>query len=171
MGGGGWGGGGGGARPKPRERETEGRTATNNRPLVATQAGTFTVANLYYAQPILNVISRDFGVSYERAASVATLSQAGYAAGLLFVCPLGDKVRRRPFILGLVWLTATMVCFSAFSPHVLPLLPARPALLTLGPVARAVPSWPSRSSAVLGTSRSPSPGPREVPADSDGSIR
>ncbi|KAI0802708.1 major facilitator superfamily domain-containing protein [Xylaria sp. FL0064] len=69
---------------------------------------TFTVANLYYPQPILNVIAEDFGVSYERSSSVATLSQAGYAAGLLFLCPLGDIVPRRPFILILILVTATM---------------------------------------------------------------
>ncbi|KAI0907918.1 major facilitator superfamily domain-containing protein [Ustulina deusta] len=69
---------------------------------------TFTVANLYYPQPILNVIAEDFQVSYERSASVATLSQAGYAAGLLFICPLGDIVPRRPFILFLILVTATM---------------------------------------------------------------
>ncbi|KAI0407571.1 major facilitator superfamily domain-containing protein [Xylaria palmicola] len=69
---------------------------------------TFTVANLYYPQPILNVIAGDFGVSYEHSSNVATLSQAGYAAGLLFLCPLGDILPRRPFILLLIFATATM---------------------------------------------------------------
>ncbi|KAI8950027.1 major facilitator superfamily domain-containing protein [Xylaria longipes] len=69
---------------------------------------TFTVANLYYPQPILNVIANDFGVSYERSSNVATLSQAGYASGLLFLCPLGDMIPRRPFILFLILVTATM---------------------------------------------------------------
>ncbi|KAI1751331.1 major facilitator superfamily domain-containing protein [Xylaria castorea] len=69
---------------------------------------TFTVANLYYPQPILNVIAADFGVSYERSSNVATLSQAGYASGLLFLCPLGDMIPRRPFILFLILITATM---------------------------------------------------------------
>ncbi|KAK8859241.1 MFS general substrate transporter [Apiospora arundinis] len=71
-------------------------------------AGTFTVANLYYPQPILNLIADEFNVSYERSSLVATLSQAGYAVGLLFVCPLGDKVPRRPFVLLLVCITATV---------------------------------------------------------------
>ncbi|GKT83899.1 membrane protein (major facilitator superfamily transporter) [Colletotrichum tofieldiae] len=71
-------------------------------------AATFTVANLYYNQPVLNRIAETFGVSFERASSVATLMQAGYAAGLLFLCPLGDMVRRRPFILGLIWVTAML---------------------------------------------------------------
>ncbi|KAI1408324.1 major facilitator superfamily transporter [Hypoxylon sp. FL1857] len=71
-------------------------------------SGTFTVANLYYAQPILNVLAEEFNVSYERASDVATLSQAGYAVGLLFLCPLADMVPRRPFILFLIWATATI---------------------------------------------------------------
>ncbi|KAK2053964.1 major facilitator superfamily transporter [Colletotrichum caudatum] len=71
-------------------------------------AATFTVANLYYNQPVLNRIAETFDVSFERASSVATLMQAGYAAGLLFICPLGDMVRRRPFILGLIWVTAML---------------------------------------------------------------
>ncbi|KAI0388538.1 major facilitator superfamily domain-containing protein [Xylariaceae sp. FL0594] len=69
---------------------------------------TFTVANLYYPQPILNVIADDFGVTYERSSNVAALSQAGYAVGLLLLCPLADMVPRRPFILLLIFLTATM---------------------------------------------------------------
>lgn len=35
--------------------------------------------------------------------------QAGYAAGLLFICPLGDLFPRRPFILALIALTASIV--------------------------------------------------------------
>ena len=68
----------------------------------------FTVANLYYSHPILNVLAHDFGVSYETSAQVPTLAQAGYACGLVLLCPLADVFKRRPFILGLVWLTATL---------------------------------------------------------------
>ncbi|KAI5920969.1 major facilitator superfamily domain-containing protein [Camillea tinctor] len=69
---------------------------------------TFTIANLYYPQPILNIIAEDFNVSYERSSTVAALSQAGYATGLLLICPLADMVRRRALILCLIFATATM---------------------------------------------------------------
>lgn len=71
-------------------------------------AGAFTVANLYYNHPILNILAHDFGVEYEKVSQIPTVMQAGYAAGLLFLCPLGDALPRRPFTLGLVFFTATM---------------------------------------------------------------
>ncbi|RKU48874.1 hypothetical protein DL546_008274 [Coniochaeta pulveracea] len=86
---------------------------------------TFTVATLYYNQAILYRIADTFDVSFEKASSIATLMQAGYATGLLFICPLGDIFRRRPFILylivvtGLLWLglclTHSFTTFSALS--------------------------------------------------------
>ena len=71
-------------------------------------SGAFTVANLYYSHPILNVLAEEFDVPYEKVSQIPTVMQAGYAAGLLFLCPLGDLFRRRPFVLSLVFFTATM---------------------------------------------------------------
>ena len=75
----------------------------------SSKASCFTVSNLYYNQPILNRIAETFDVTFESASSVATLMQAGYASGLLLICPLGDILPRRPFILGLVAFTAPLV--------------------------------------------------------------
>ncbi|KAK4913207.1 hypothetical protein LTR66_017230, partial [Elasticomyces elasticus] len=71
-------------------------------------AGAFTVANLYYNHPILNILARDFGVSDATVARIPTLMQSGYAVGLLLICPLGDLFPRRPYTLTLVFFTATM---------------------------------------------------------------
>ena len=71
-------------------------------------AACFTVANLYYNHPILNKLADDFDVSYERASLIPTMMQAGYAIGLVFLCPLGDLFKRRVFVLVLVWFTATV---------------------------------------------------------------
>ena len=70
-------------------------------------AGAFTVANLYYNHPILNILAHDFHVTYEQVSVVPTLMQAGYAAGLLLLAPLGDLFKRRPFVLVLIFTTAT----------------------------------------------------------------
>lgn len=71
-------------------------------------AGCFTVANLYYTHPILNLLARDFKVSDQEASYIPTLAQSGYCAGLLFLNPLGDLLKRRPFVLWLVLFTATL---------------------------------------------------------------
>jgi predicted MFS family arabinose efflux permease len=77
------------------------------------------VANIYYCQPLIVLISRDFGVSGSEAGSIAFLTQAGYALGLLFFVPLGDKVERKGQI---VWMTAFAVAalvLAALAPNLL----------------------------------------------------
>ncbi|KAK5993558.1 putative transporter YgaY-like protein [Cladobotryum mycophilum] len=81
----------------------------------------FGAANMYYTHPILHILADDFGVSDERASLVPTMVQAGYAAGLLFICPVGDLLPRRPliiflsFITAMVWLGCTITkSFEAF---------------------------------------------------------
>lgn len=54
-------------------------------------------------------MAKEFHVTYEKISSIPTVMQAGYATGLLFLCPLGDIARRRAFVLSLTWFTATMV--------------------------------------------------------------
>ncbi|EFX00714.1 major facilitator superfamily transporter dha1 transporter [Grosmannia clavigera kw1407] len=71
-------------------------------------ATTATVGNLYYNQPILYQIADTFDVSYERSSIIATLMQAGYATGIVLLCPIGDVLPRRPMILALVALTALL---------------------------------------------------------------
>lgn len=56
------------------------------------------VANLYYNQPLLNDICRDFCVSEFTANLIPMITQIGYAMGLLFIIPLGDLYSRRRII-------------------------------------------------------------------------
>lgn len=56
------------------------------------------VANIYYLQPLLSEVSRDFQVSQVSMGAVAMLTQIGYAFGLLFFVPIGDMKERRSFI-------------------------------------------------------------------------
>lgn len=57
-----------------------------------------TVANLYYNQPLLEMISADLGVSHVTANFITVITQAGYALGLLLIIPSGDLYSRRRII-------------------------------------------------------------------------
>ena len=66
--------------------------------LMAAATG-LSVANCYYNQPLLSSMAKDFAVNDFSASMVATLTQIGYVAGLVFVIPLGDLVSRKKLIL------------------------------------------------------------------------
>ncbi len=66
--------------------------------LLAAGAG-FSVAGLYYAQPMLGSLAEQFGASSAEIGLVPTLTQLGYAAGILLLAPLGDRFDRRRIIL------------------------------------------------------------------------
>ncbi|GAA5933018.1 MFS transporter [Sporobolomyces koalae] len=74
--------------------------------LILAGTSTFTIANLYYPQPILVQLAERYQVSRDDVTIVASLIQAGYLVGLLLITPLGDLVPRRPLLLALVFLTA-----------------------------------------------------------------
>ncbi|GAA4680302.1 MFS transporter [Frondihabitans cladoniiphilus] len=76
----------------------------------------FTVANIYYSQPLLGLIAHDFSVSEGTAALVVTLTQLGYALGMIALVPLGDKVENRGLASWTLLGTAVALGVAAFSP-------------------------------------------------------
>ncbi|WP_188991629.1 MFS transporter [Paenibacillus nasutitermitis] len=58
------------------------------------------VANIYYAQPLLDAISNEFGITHSSVGIVITITQVCYALGLLLLVPLGDLFNRRWLITG-----------------------------------------------------------------------
>ena len=74
------------------------------------------VANLYYNQPLLSDIAGTFHSSARAAGSIATLTQAGYALGLLLFVPLGDVVERRSLITTLLCLVTVSLLITGFGP-------------------------------------------------------
>jgi predicted MFS family arabinose efflux permease len=84
--------------------------------LLAVAAG-LVAANLYYAQPLLGQIARDFGVSAGRAGLVATATQVGYALGLLVIVPLADLAERRRLIVVLAVAAAGALVGAALAPN------------------------------------------------------
>ncbi|HWH94353.1 MAG TPA: MFS transporter [Baekduia sp.] len=73
-------------------------------------------ANLYYAQPLLDVIARDLGVSSGAAGLLVTASQVGYAAGLVLLVPLGDLLDRRRMVARMLLLTAVGLALASAAP-------------------------------------------------------
>jgi len=84
--------------------------------LLAAGAG-FSVAALYYAQPMLGTLADQFQASSAAIGVVPTLTQLGYAAGILLLAPLGDRFDRKTIIL---WKAAALVLallMAAAAPH------------------------------------------------------
>lgn len=57
------------------------------------------VANIYYNQPLLGLIAGELKVPESAVSKISVLTQLGYAAGLLLIVPLGDKLLRKKLIL------------------------------------------------------------------------
>ena len=74
------------------------------------------VANVYYAQPLLDSMADEFGFSRAAIGLVITVTQIGYGLGLLFVVPLGDLCDRRQLIVGQSLLSALALLVIAFAP-------------------------------------------------------
>ncbi|MGD8161703.1 MFS transporter [Pantoea sp. FN0307] len=73
------------------------------------------VASNYYAQPLLDTIARSFSLSVNQAGFIITTAQLGYAAGLLLLVPLGDRLERRGLIVGMSLLAAGGMVITALS--------------------------------------------------------
>jgi predicted MFS family arabinose efflux permease len=72
--------------------------------LMAVAAG-MAAANLYYNQPLLGDIGREWGASGSALGWVPTLTQVGYALGMLLIVPLGDSLERRRVIVTMTLLS------------------------------------------------------------------
>ncbi|ECU9002838.1 MFS transporter [Salmonella enterica subsp. enterica serovar Bareilly] len=73
------------------------------------------VASNYYAQPLLDTIAHHFSLSASSAGFIVTAAQLGYAAGLLFLVPLGDMFERRTLIVSMTLLAASGMLITASS--------------------------------------------------------
>jgi predicted MFS family arabinose efflux permease len=117
--------------------------------LLAAGAG-FSVATLYYSQPILGILGADIGASDHAVGLVPTLTQLGYALGILLLAPLGDRHDRRTIILIKAALLIAALLLGAGAPSIGLLLVASlaigltatlaqdivPAAATLAPLAQ-----------------------------------
>ncbi|TQR98736.1 MFS transporter [Paenibacillus ottowii] len=74
------------------------------------------VANIYYAQPLLDALAHEFGITHSSVGFVITVTQICYALGLLLLVPLGDLLNRRRLITGQVLLSVLALIVVSFAP-------------------------------------------------------
>lgn len=86
---------------------------------LATAVGVI-AANLYYAQPLVAMISQAVGLAPAAAGLVVTLTQIGYGIGVLFVVPLGDIVESRKLTLTMIAVTIIGLMGLAFATSLVP---------------------------------------------------
>ncbi|MBO1418001.1 MFS transporter, partial [Streptomyces sp. FH025] len=96
------------------------------------------VANVYYSQPLLDLIARDYGIAPATIGLVGTLTQTGYALGLLLIVPLGDRVNRRTLITAQLGLSVLALAAVALAPSAPLMLAAMAAVGALAVVAQVV---------------------------------
>ncbi|MFK7699801.1 MFS transporter [Pseudomonas caspiana] len=75
------------------------------------------VANIYYAQPIVELIAPDVGLSAHSASLIVSLTQIGYALGLLFLVPLADLLENRKLMICTAIVATASLLAAAFSEH------------------------------------------------------
>lgn len=115
------------------------------------------VANVYFAQPLLASMAESLGVTSGLIGVVVTATQVGYALGLLFIVPLGDRVNRKRLILTQVLLSAVALAAIGAAQQWLALLGAMIVMGLLAVVVQvlvayaAVLATPSQRGQAVGT--------------------
>ena len=113
----------------------------NNRPLSSMPRGVIllfaiasgaSVANVYYAQPLLDILATDFSISHAAIGGVVTSTQIGCALALVFLVPLGDLVNRRRLMAIQLLALVSALLVIAFAHSVVVLLAGMLAVGLLG---------------------------------------
>lgn len=82
--------------------------------LLLTIASGMSVANVYYAQPLLDALAAEFSISHGAVGGIITATQAGSALALLCLVPLGDMYSRRTLLRAqLIALIGTLLLLAA----------------------------------------------------------
>jgi len=105
--------------------------------LMAAAAG-LCVASIYYNQPMLGILARDFQASPAQISQIPIATQVGYAAGLLLLSPLGDRYERRALIVWTTLALALALAAAAMAPGVALLVVASLVVGALATVAQQV---------------------------------
>ncbi|GIG91317.1 MFS transporter [Plantactinospora endophytica] len=85
--------------------------------LFAVAAGA-AIANLYWTQPILNLVAADLDAPISTAGWLVTVTQLGYALSVLLLVPLGDVLDRRRFVPTMLLASAAALLLCALAPSI-----------------------------------------------------
>lgn len=115
------------------------------------------VANVYFPQALTPLIASGLRITSGDAALAVTWTQLGYAAGIFFLVPLGDRLPHRPLVLALL-ATSALGLLAAGTATSVPLLASASAVVgaatvvpqILIPMAAGLVA-PARRGAVVGT--------------------
>ncbi|GLW12423.1 sugar transporter [Microtetraspora sp. NBRC 13810] len=101
-----------------RARHGDGAATLSRGLLLLMAAATgLSVANNYFAQPLLDLLGRELRLGATMAALLVTAAQVGYGLGLMLLVPLGDLVERRRLAVLLYAATAVFLLVSATAPN------------------------------------------------------
>lgn len=73
------------------------------------------VANIYYCQPLVILVAKEFNLTETFAGRITYLTQAGYAVGLFLLVPLGDMFERKKQILIITGMAIVALLTAAFA--------------------------------------------------------
>jgi predicted MFS family arabinose efflux permease len=76
------------------------------------------VGNIYYAQPLLETLGRDFHASHSLVGLIVTMTQIGYATGLLLIVPLGDLIENKKLVMLVFCGTIASLLLAGFAPGI-----------------------------------------------------
>ena len=115
------------------------------------------VANVYLAHPLLDAMARDLAIKPASVGVVVTVTQAGYALGLIFIVPLGDLTDRRRLIVGQMLLSTGALTMAGLAPTAAVFLPGMALVGVLAVVVQVIVAFaaalaaPAQRGRVVGT--------------------
>ncbi|QXI28973.1 MFS transporter [Pseudomonas vanderleydeniana] len=104
--------------PRPSDTYIEKGTPAFMRTVLALFSGGFaTFALLYCVQPMMPVLSKEYGINAARSSLILSVATAMLAIGLLITGPISDSLGRKPVMVVALFSAALFTLLGAFMPN------------------------------------------------------